>query len=199
MYGQKEDKKSSQILYSCYFNRSREGEQFIPEHVFSYQVSGTLTINDGNKEYIVKEGDFRFSRRNHLVKFIKQPPEGGEFKSISVYLDQETLRNFSIEYGCKADKRRDDCAILQLKPDPLYKNYMESLVPYEQLKNNGNEKLLSLKLKEAILILLQANPELKDVLFDFADPGKIDLEAYMIKNSCFRLWDTLEIFSYNFY
>jgi hypothetical protein len=35
------------IAYSCYFTRSREGEQFVPEHVFSYQISGVLTMNDG--------------------------------------------------------------------------------------------------------------------------------------------------------
>jgi len=49
------------ILYSCYFSRSREGEQFIPEHVFGYQVSGALTVNDGVKSSLYKEGDFRFS------------------------------------------------------------------------------------------------------------------------------------------
>ncbi len=72
---QKEHKP--QIMYSCYYARSRRGEQFIPEHVFSYQVSGTLTLNDGNKVYTFNEGDFRFCRRNHLVKFLKQPPPGG--------------------------------------------------------------------------------------------------------------------------
>ena len=34
------------IMYSCYFKLSREGEQFIPEHVFSYIKSGSLLIND---------------------------------------------------------------------------------------------------------------------------------------------------------
>ena len=29
------------------------------------------------------------------------------------------------------------------------------------------------------MILLDTNPFLKDVLFDFSEPGKIDLEAYM--------------------
>jgi AraC-like DNA-binding protein len=32
------------------------------------------------------------------------------------------------------------------------------------------------------MLLLQTNPELKNVLFDFAEPGKIDLEAYMNEN-----------------
>jgi AraC-like DNA-binding protein len=186
MFTTVEVKKLQQIHYSCYLARTREGEQFIPEHVFSYQIAGTLTIKDGDKEYISKEGDFRLSRRNHLVKFLKQPPAKGEFKAISIYLDQETLRDFSIEYNYKADKWAQGDAVLDLKPDPLYKSYMESLLPYNTEKHISDQ-LQSLKLREAILILLQANPELKDVLFDFSEPGKIDLEAFMNKNFHFNV------------
>ncbi|QIP13044.1 helix-turn-helix transcriptional regulator [Spirosoma aureum] len=181
------DKRSAHILYSCYHTRSREGEQFIPEHIFSYQIAGTLTMNDGNKEYIFNEGDFRFCKRNHLVKFNKQPPESGDFKSISVYLDQETLRNVSLEYGYKAEKHQEGDTILPLKPAPLYESYMNSLMPYDQLRQPANENLQSLKLREAILILLQTNPELKTVLFDFSEPGKIDLEGFMNKNFHFNV------------
>ncbi|WP_426667926.1 helix-turn-helix domain-containing protein [Mucilaginibacter sp. McL0603] len=187
MFGTKEVKKLQQIHYSCYLARTREGEQFIPEHVFSYQIAGTLTIKDGDKEYISKEDDFRLSKRNHLVKFIKQPPANGEFKAISIYLDQETLRNFSMEYGYKAEKRVEGDAVLNLRPDPLYKSYMESLLPYNDAEKQISDELQSLKLREAILILLQANPELKDVLFDFSEPGKIDLEAFMNKNFHFNV------------
>jgi AraC-like DNA-binding protein len=177
----------SQIVYSCYFMRSREGEQFIPEHILSYQIAGTLVMNDGNKEYLFNEGDVRFCKRNHLVKFTKTPPVNGEFKSLSLYLDQETLRNFSLEYGYKAEKWENDDTILTLRPDPLYKSYMDSLLPYLQEKQSINANLQSIKLKEAILILLQANPELKNVLFDFAEPGKIDLEGFMNKNFHFNV------------
>ncbi|WP_183565661.1 helix-turn-helix domain-containing protein [Mucilaginibacter sp. SP1R1] len=177
----------SEIHYSCYYTRSRGGEQFIPEHAFSYQISGNLTLTDANKEYTSGPGDFRLSRRNHLVKFLKQPPPGGEFKSVSVFLDQTTLRNFSIEYGYRAEKNHESDSIISLKPNPLYKSYMESLLPYEQIQQPGDKNLLSLKLREAILILLQANPELKDVLFDFSEPGKIDLEGFMNKNFHFNV------------
>src|ERR1700748_100403 len=106
MSAKEENKALPQILYSCYVARSREGEQFVTEHTLSYQISGSLTLNDGNKVHTFTEGDFRFIKRNQLVKFIKQPPVGGEFKTISIYLDQQTLRNFSIEYGYKAERHR---------------------------------------------------------------------------------------------
>ncbi|MBS0030954.1 helix-turn-helix domain-containing protein [Chitinophaga sp. 22321] len=178
---------SKQIVYSCYVNRSREGEQFVPVHVLSYQISGALTFNDGKNTFTSHEGEFRFIRRNQLLKFFKQPPENGEFKTISVYLDEETLRSFSMEYGYTADKPVDTDVVIELKPNPLYKSYMQSLQPYEQLSETGNEDLMTLKLKEAILILLKANPELKNVLFDFSAPGKLDLEAFMQQNFHFNV------------
>jgi AraC family transcriptional regulator, exoenzyme S synthesis regulatory protein ExsA len=180
-------KVPSPIVYSCYVSRSREGEQFIPDHVFGYQVSGTMIMNDGNKEYIFAPGRFRFSRRNHLVKFNKQPPEGGEFKSFSVHLDQPFLRNFTMEAGYKAEKHIGGNAVIDLKPDPLYKNYFESLSPYMQLNAEQDAGLIALKLREAILLLLKVNPEMKDILFDFSEPGKIDLEAFMNKNFHFNV------------
>ena len=180
-------KRPLPLAYSCYVTRSREGEQFIPDYVFGYQVSGTMIMNDGNKEYVFKPGDFRFSRRNHLVKFNKLPPEGGEYKSFSVYFDQPFLRNFSMETGYKAEKHVHGDAVIGLKPDPLYKNYFDSLPPYMQLNAEEDAGLIALKLREAILLLLKLNPGMKDILFDFSEPGKIDLEAFMNKNFHFNV------------
>jgi AraC-like DNA-binding protein len=187
MIKDEEKQKSAPIVYSCYFTRSRAGEQFVPEHVFSYQISGTLSMSDGHKDYVFKEGDFRFSKRNQLIKFSKQPPEGGEFKALSIYLDQETLRNFSLEYGFKSEKHSTGGAVIELKSDKLLASFMESLAPYQEMGQSENQQLMALKLREAILVLLQTNPELKDVLFDFSEPGKIDLEGFMNKNFHFNV------------
>ncbi|GAB4032997.1 helix-turn-helix domain-containing protein [Spirosoma gilvum] len=179
--------KLTPIAYSCYYSRSREGEQFVPEHVFSYQIAGTLLTNDGTKEYTFREGDFRLSKRNHLVKFTKLPPENGEFKSLSIYLTQDLLRAVSLEYSISASSHQEGDAILELKPDPLYKSYMDSLYPYQHLTQPGHESLLTLKLKEAVLLLIKVNPEVKNSLFDFSEPGKIDLEAFMNRNFHFNV------------
>ena len=182
-----ENALSSPIVYSCYVNRSREGEQFVAQHVFSYQISGTLILNDGRKTYTFRENDFRFVKRNQLVKFNKLPPAEGEFKTLTVYLEESVLRAVSMEYGCKGKKTAGGASIIRLNPDPLYTSYIDSLMPYREMKPTVNQHLQSLKLKEAILILLQVNPELNDILFDFSEPGKIDLEAFMNKNFHFNV------------
>lgn len=178
----KQDIRSQRILYSCYANVSREGEQFIPEHVFGYILSGSQVMYVGDKTYHFKEGDFRFFRKNQLCKFIKQPPPGGEFISLSTRLDREALRAMGEELNLHADAPYTGDGILLLEPNDLLKNYVASLKPYLNATSDINKALTELKIKEVIMLLLQINPQLKNVLFDFAEPGKIDLEAYMNEN-----------------
>jgi len=56
-----------------------------------------------------------------------------------------------------------------------------------QLNGKDDAGLIALKLKEAILLLLKVNPEMKDILFDFSEPEKIDLEAFMNRNFHFNV------------
>jgi AraC-like DNA-binding protein len=176
------------IAYSCYFTRSREGEQYVPEHVFSYQISGRLVMTDNRgRNHLFNEGEFRFIRRNNLVKYIKEPALGGEFKSVSIYLDQQTLRNFSIQHAVERLENNSQETVMKLRPHALYRSLMESLSPYRQKDLMISEKLQQLKVNEAILTLLQTHPSLASILFDFSDPGKIDLESFMEKNYHFNV------------
>lgn len=64
-------------------------------------------------------------------------------------------------------------------PPPIFKNYIDSLLPYLEHSQHLHPELVKVKVKEALLVFLGANPELRDLLFDFSEPGKIDLQAYM--------------------
>jgi len=176
------------IQYACYFTRSRLGEQFVQEHTIAYVVSGKVEMNDGEVNQLFDAGDLYFCRRNSLVKYTKYPPEGGEYRSISIFFDQDFLRSFSIEFGYKADMQVKSNAFELLPAKSVLGNYMESLKAYEQiLAQKGSAELLAIKQKEALLLLLQVKPGLKNVMFDFSEPGKIDLEAFMNRNYHFNV------------
>jgi len=191
--GEKSGEKP-RILFSCYAHNSREGEQFIPEHVFSYTLAGSSEIYVGGKNYLFKEGDFRFFRKNQLAKFIKRPPPGGEYKSISISIDRDTLLNMSAEYKLHTDGPYKGDNVLRLASNDLFASFIKSLTPY--LEGNGeiSKALANLKIKEAVMLLLQTNLALKDVLLDFSEPGKIDLEAYMNQHYKFNV--DLDRFAY---
>ena len=174
-----EGKTAPHILYSCYSERSREGESFIPQHVFGYVFSGGSEVHLGGTTHHFKEGDFRFFRKNQLSRYTKFPPPGGEYRSISVYLDEGSLREMSEELNIHMDGKYNGDSNLIFKPNGLLTNYVASLTPYLNGTGEFNKMVTQLKVKEAIMILLEINPALKNVLFDFSAPGKIDLEAYM--------------------
>ncbi|MCE3076595.1 helix-turn-helix domain-containing protein [Chryseobacterium gwangjuense] len=182
------------IVYSCYTQLSRQGEHFVSDHVLSYQISGNLLLNDGSDDYAAEEGSIRFLRRNQLLKFTKQPPPDGEFKSLSIYLNQQTLKNFSIEYDLISERKEYNKPLCLLNDSPELQNYMNSLLFYHDVGKLSDTRLVNLKIKEGLILLLQETPELKNILFDFNEPGKIDIEAFMNENFHFNV--NLDRFAY---
>lgn len=179
--------KKPNILYSCYSQKSSEGEQFIAEHNFGYMISGSSEHFIGGEKFIFGPGDFRFFKRNQLTRWTKFPPAGGEYRSISISIDQDTLHSISEEYNLKANNMDAGPGAMLLAPNNLLKNYIDSLGPYMDGTNEFNKGLTNLKVKEAVMVLLETNPALKNVLFDFNEPGKLDLEAYMSEHYKFNV------------
>jgi len=175
------------ILYSCYANTNREGEQFVAEHVLSYGIEGSNDLFINGKNYVFKAGDFRYIRRNQLAKFTKHPVPGGEYRALSIRLDQATLHSLSEEFNLHPSKPYTGDSAVILEPNRLLQNFVDSLKPYVNGTSELNQMIVSLKVKEAIMILLETNPQLKDALFDFSEPGKIDLEAYMTAHYKFNV------------
>jgi AraC-like DNA-binding protein len=180
------------IIYSCYPEENRAGEQFLSEHSLGYIIAGELAIIEGNHTSTFREGDMVLFRKNHLAKFIKLPAKGGQFIATTIILDKELLMNFSKERQLTGGNYSRQAVVLSIGPDNLLKHYFDSLLPYFDEKINAD--LVAYKKQEAILLLLRKDPALKDVLFDFGAPGKIDLEAFM--NTNFRYNVPLERLAY---
>lgn len=174
------------IVYACYREKNWAGEHFIEEHGLMYLLEGTYTVTDGNKATVFCEGDTILYRKNYLAKFIKQPAENGMFRAIGILFDKDTLWNFSKQYHYEnlASTPRGS-AVSRVEPNALLQHYLNALIPY--FDTPISEQLIALKKQEALMLLLQANPELKNILLDFSTPGKIDLEAFMNKNFKFNV------------
>ncbi len=186
--------ETSAIVYSCYHELSRKGENFVPQHTLSYQLSGSFELADGKEKYRAEEGDFSLIRKNQLVKFAKYPPETGVFESMNIYLSEENLLNFSKEYHLFSDHFVAAKPLIPIEVNVLLKNYMTSLQAIIENGGLNNKLLIDLKIKELLVILLQSQPQLKHILFDFSEPHKIDLEAFMNQN--YRYNVNLDRFAY---
>ncbi len=187
--------ESPNSTYPCHINPELSSEQFIPEHIFIYMKAGSIIINDRFKTYQINAGEFCFAKRNHLAKYMKNPDRNGKLDAISIVFKRDFLKSFALEYKIVSDQQlSENTAVLKLEPNVLLENFVQSLVPYLDRRETEYLDFLALKNKEIILILLKTNSDLRSILFDFNDPGKIDLEDFMNNNFHFNV--SLERFAY---
>jgi len=183
------------INYSCYFNTFREGEQFVSYHSLSMVVTGELELNDGNHRRVFGKGELYFACKNRLLKFTKRPTDEAGFKSLSIRFSDELLQELARSEDYHPPQAESTItAFKDLSGAKYLSFFMESLLQYQDLLENKTPELVLLKQREALLLLLKEAPQLRDTLLNFADPHKINLEAFMQQNYHFNVG--LERFAY---
>jgi AraC-like DNA-binding protein len=167
------------FVYSCAFEKHRGDEEFIPEHFLGFQLSGETHTFHAQGNTIVPENTVVVVRKNQLIRTIKYPSKEGKYQFLSITLDQETLQQYALENKIQAQARYEGKQKLFFEPDEFLRSYFISLLPYANKKKTATPKLADLKIREAIELLLQSNPDFKHLLFDFSEPYKINLEEFM--------------------
>lgn len=176
----------SGIVYSHYESRQVAAEQCVAMHGMSYILAGSLRMADAGETRTFEAGCLLFYRKNFLAKFTKLPAENGPFRAITVVFDQAMLLEFSQLHGVGyAQPYMASAAVLPLAPSPMLQSFYDTLRPYFEVPLPA--PLARLKQQEALLLLLQTHPDLQNVLFDFGQPGKIDLEVFMRQNFRFNI------------
>lgn len=171
------------ILYTCIYQKEHSAEQFVPEHALGMMLSGEshYYTNEGN--YVAKEDAIGLIRRNQLVKKLKKPASNGEpFKLISIFLDQNSLHQYAAENNIPKQNAFHGAPVIDLTGNVFLKGFFDSLLPYIDNPEKLTPKISALKTLEAIELLLQTSVSFQNILFDFQEPHKIDLEAFMNHN-----------------
>ena len=86
---------------------------------------------------------------------------------------------YASENNIHLDKKYSGDPAVELSNDPFIKGFFESLYPYLDQEGQMTKSMAELKTREIIELLLRAKPVLRDFLFDFSEPHKIDLESFM--------------------
>jgi len=175
------------LVYSCAFEKYRGLEQFIPEHFIGFQIAGETHAFHSRGNAVISENNVLLVRRNQLIRTVKYPSKEGKYQFLSIILDQATLQQYALENKIVVDKPYDGDQKLFFEPDDFLKKYFVSLIPYIDKTKAATPKLADLKIREAIELLLQWNPDFKNLLFDFSAPYKIDLEEFMRQNYMFNV------------
>lgn len=175
------------LVYSCAFEKYRGLEQFIPEHFIGFQMAGETHASRAQGNTVITESNVLLVRKNQLIRTVKYPSKEGKYQFLSIILDQASLQQYALENKIVVDTRYEGDQKLFFEPDDFLKNYFISLIPYIDKTKEATPRLADLKIREAIELLLQWNPDFKNLLFDFNAPYKIDLEEFMRQNYMFNV------------
>jgi AraC-like DNA-binding protein len=167
-------------------SKALSDEQFIPEHILAYQVEGETHLFHQRGGIVLKKGQMVLARRNQFAKSVKVPVPGKEYLVVAVILTSERLRKYAIDNHIAGKKRYNGPKNILLKPDSFIEAYFMSLLPYIEHARDVSEKMASIKANEIIELLLDLKPDLGAILFDFAEPYRVDLEEFMNKNFQFN-------------
>jgi AraC-like DNA-binding protein len=165
-------------LYSCVGEQKRGEEPFVPEHVLGLIIQGSIDVFTENGVENLAKGTLSLVRKNQLIKAVKKPDAEKPFMGIYIFLDTTLLKNYSMEHNIQGNGIYAGEPNVMLQFDPFMKGYFDSLMPYFDQPEQLTAALAKVKTIEAIELLLR-NPTLKNFLFDFSEPHKIDLEAFM--------------------
>ena len=114
---------------------------------------------------------------------MKKQGSNGELPSlISLFLDQETLHRYAIKNNIPKQPTYKGKMIIDLTGKIFLKGLFDTLLPYIHQPEMLTAALASLKSEEAIELLLREGIALQNLLFDFEEPYKINLEAFMNQN-----------------
>ena len=167
-------------------------EQFISEHIFVYIVKGVIHSYDGNKSYTLKPGEYSLARKNRLARYNKEK-ENDEFEMVVVFFDEKFLRKFQEQHKISATKFNSTDTFVKINTTELIPNFIRSLKPYYN-RGKIDEAFADVKHEELLIILLQNQPELAGIFFDYGIPEKINLEEFMNRNYKFNV--SLQRFAY---
>ena len=134
------------------------------------------------------KGEMLLIRKNQLGEITKTPPDGGDYETIVIILKEDMLRKIALEEQIEIGEKYTGQPNIHIPGNDFLQGYFQSVIPYVR---SSEEKMTTslglLKVKEGVQLLLHIMPGLKEFLFDFSEPHKIDLEKFMLSNFHFNV------------
>jgi len=183
---------SAEIIMTCLGDRYFRNKVILNDHCLVRIISGGVKIRSANTSNIFGPGDTILFPRRQLSTVIQYPKDGQPYKCILIIFRTARLKDYYAQHVVHESK--PPFAVTRSYEHPLLEGFFASLLPYFNLQNALPERLLDLKVEEALTILRSIDQSVDIFLADFAEPGKIDLASFMEENYMFNM--PLEKFSH---
>jgi len=166
----------------------KEKACFLENNILVLQVSGQFLLETASQRVSMRRGEMLLIRKNQLGTITKTPLDGEDYQTIVICLKEDLLRGMALEEQIEVRKKYSGPPNILIPGNDFLRGFFQSVMPYVR---HPEEKLATdmgtLKVKEGVQLLLHAVPELREFLFDFSDPYKIDLEKFMLGNFHFNV------------
>lgn len=176
------------IFYSYLSAQRKEKTCFWANHALVLMVSGQIGLETSSQSMTVKTGEVLLISKNQLGTLTKTPLSGGSYESIVIALHEDLLRQIAMDEQIATGGKYTGPPNIQIPANAFLQGFFQSIVPYTRTNAESlSNEMGVLKVREAVKLLLHVSPALKDLLFDFSEPYKIDLEHFMVRNYHFNL------------
>lgn len=176
------------IFYSYLSAERKDKVCFWANHALVMMVSGRFNLETSSQSTSIKAGEMLLISKNQLGTLTKTPLSGENYESIVISLQEDLLRKIALEEKITGDGKYTGPPNIRIPTNTFLQGFFQSIMPYAR---SGAETLSEgmgiLKVKEAVKLLLHTLPALRNFLFDFSEPHKIDLERFMVSNYHFNV------------
>ncbi|WP_346317862.1 AraC family transcriptional regulator [Chitinophaga sp. YIM B06452] len=171
------------IFYSYYAAVRKEKVAFLEHNILVLQVSGRFMLQTASHSASMGPGEMMLIQKNQLGEITKTPLDGGDYQTIVISLQEDLLRKIALEERIEIGRKYTGPSSVIVPGNDFLHAFFQSLLPYIR---HPEEKITHtvgmLKVKEAVYLLLNTMPALRELLFDFSEPYKMDLEKFMVLN-----------------
>lgn len=171
------------IFFSYYSAMRKEKVAFMADNTLVLQVLGRFTLDTANQNISIEGGEMLLIRKNQLGEITKTPWEGQGYQTIVIRLKEDLLRKIAIEEQIEVEGKYTGPSNMPIPGNDFLHAFFQSLLPYvRHPEKKITTEMGMLKVKEAVYLLLDIMPALREFLFDFSEPHKMDLEKFMLSN-----------------
>jgi AraC-like DNA-binding protein len=177
------------VIFYSYLSAERKEKVCIwNHHTLILQVSGQLILETSGQSISMDAGEMLLIGKNQLGTLTKTPVPGGNYETIVISLQGDLLRKIVLEEKLEVEDKYLGSPNVLIPFNEFLRGYFQSIVPYARSSGAAmTDEMGILKVKEGVKLLLISLPELRNLLFDFSEPFKIDLERFMNKNFHFNV------------
>lgn len=171
------------LFYSYNSLVRKEKVGFLSNHTLLLMLSGVFTLETSSEKISLGKGAVLLIGKNQLGQITKTPAPEAYYETVVISLQDEILRRIALEEHIQVQHKYEGSPNTIIPSNDFLGGFFQSIVPY--VRNPGQaltKEIGVLKVKEAVKLLLHVKPQLKNLLFDFSEPHKIDLQKFMLNH-----------------